>query len=49
MNSISVNAYKLDPDDIGKKGKGEFYFLDPRYYDNEIGFNYVTPSGTFII
>ncbi len=49
MNSISVNAYKFNPDDIGKMGKGKFYFLDSKYYDNEIGFNYVTPSGTFII
>ena len=49
MNSISVHAYKFNPDDIAEKGKGEFYFLDPRYYDNVIGFNYITPSGTFII
>jgi len=49
MNSISVNAYKFNPADIGEKGKGEFYFLDSRYYDSEIGFNYITPSGTFII
>lgn len=49
MNSISVNAYKFNPDDIAEKGKGEFYFLDSRYYDDEIGFNYVSPSGTIII
>lgn len=49
MNSISVNAYKFNPDDIAEKGKGEFYFLDSRLYDNEIGFNYVAPPGTFII
>jgi len=49
MNSISVNAYKFSPEDIAVKGKGEFYFLESRYYDNEIGFNYKTPPGTIII
>ncbi len=49
MNSISVNAYKFNPTDIAVKGNGEFYFLDSRYYDDEIGFNYKTPSGTIII
>jgi CRISPR-associated endonuclease/helicase Cas3 len=49
MNSISVNAYRFNPDDIADKGKGDFYFLDSQYYDDEVGFNYQTPSGTFII
>ena len=49
MNSISVNAYKFSPDEIAYKGKGDFYFLESRYYDDEIGFNYKTPSGTIII
>lgn len=49
MNTISVNAYKFKPDDIAEKGKGDFYFLEPKYYDDEIGFNYQPPPGTFII
>lgn len=49
MNSISVNAYKFNPDEIAYKGKGNFYFLISRYYDDEIGFNYKTPSGSIII
>lgn len=49
MNSISVNAYKFNPDDIAIKGRGNFYFLEARYYDDEIGFNYQTPAGVFII
>lgn len=49
MNSISVNAYKFNPDDIADKGKGDFYFLKPSYYDNEVGFNYKTPKGTIIV
>lgn len=49
MNSISVNAYKFNPDEIAYKGKGDFYFLKSRYYDDEVGFNYRTPSGTLII
>lgn len=49
MNSISVNAYKFNPDDISDKGKGNFYFLKSQYYDEEIGFNYQTPKGTIII
>lgn len=49
MNSISVNAYKFNPDEIADKSKGNFYFLEPRYYDDEIGFNYKTPSGSIII
>jgi CRISPR-associated endonuclease/helicase Cas3 len=49
MNSISVNAYKFNPDEIAYKGKGNFYFLEARYYDDEIGFNYKTPSGAIII
>ncbi|MFQ5963436.1 MAG: CRISPR-associated helicase Cas3' [Candidatus Scalinduaceae bacterium] len=49
MSSISVNAYKFNPDDIADKGKGDFYFLESRYYDDEIGFNYRTPLGTIII
>jgi CRISPR-associated endonuclease/helicase Cas3 len=49
MNSISVNAYKFNPDEIADKGKGDFYFLESRYYDDKIGFNYKTPSGTIII
>jgi len=49
MNSISVNAYKFKPEDIAVKGKGDFYFLESRYYDDETGFNYRTPSGTIII
>jgi CRISPR-associated endonuclease/helicase Cas3 len=49
MNSISVNAYKLDPNDIADKSKGNFYFLRSEYYDDEIGFNYKTPSGAVII
>lgn len=49
MNSISVNAYKFNPEEIATKGKGEFYFLDSGYYDNEVGFNYETPRGTIII
>lgn len=49
MNSISVNAYKFNPDDIADKGKGNFYFLESQYYDEEIGFNYQTPKGTIII
>jgi CRISPR-associated endonuclease/helicase Cas3 len=48
-NSISVNAYKFNPDEIAYKGKGNFYFLESRYYDDEIGFNYKTPSGAIII
>jgi CRISPR-associated endonuclease/helicase Cas3 len=49
MNSISVNAYKFNPDEIAYKDKGNFYFLDLRYYDAEIGFNYKTPPGTIIV
>lgn len=49
MNSISVNAYRFNPDEIAYKGKGNFYFLELRYYDDKIGFNYKTPSGTIII
>jgi CRISPR-associated endonuclease/helicase Cas3 len=49
MNSISVNAYKFNPDEIAYKGQGNFYFLQSRYYDDEIGFNYKTPSGAIII
>ena len=49
MNSISVNAYKFNPDDIADKGKGDFYFLESKYYDDEIGFNFKTPSGVIII
>jgi len=49
MNSISVNAYMFNPDEIAYKGKGNFYFLEARYYDDEIGFNYKTPSGAIII
>ncbi|MBA7527620.1 hypothetical protein ES705_19796 [subsurface metagenome] len=49
MNSISVNAYKLNPNDIAQQGKGEFYFLEPHYYDDDVGFNYQTPSGTIIV
>jgi len=49
INSISVNAYKFNPDEIAYKGKGNFYFLESRYYDDEIGFNYRTPSGAIII
>jgi len=49
MNSISVNAYKFNPDEIADRGKGNFYFLVSRYYDDEIGFNYTTPSGAIII
>jgi len=49
MNSISVNAYKFNPEDIAVKGKGEFYFLEPHYYDDEMGFNYTASSGTIII
>lgn len=49
MTSISVNAYKFNPDEIADKGKGNFYFLASRYYDDEMGFNYKTPSGAIII
>ncbi len=49
MNSVSVNAYKFNPDEIAYKGKGNFYFLEARYYDDEVGFNYKTPVGTIII
>ncbi|GAB61209.1 MAG: CRISPR-associated helicase/endonuclease Cas3 [Candidatus Jettenia sp.] len=49
MNSISVNAYNFNPDDIAEKGKGNFYFLKSAYYDDEIGFNYQPPSGTVIV
>jgi|YelNatPaOPRAMG01_1025707.scaffolds.fasta_scaffold10937_2 CRISPR-associated endonuclease/helicase Cas3 len=49
MNSLSVNAYKFNPDEIAHKGKGGFYFLELKYYDDEVGFNYKTPSGTIII
>jgi CRISPR-associated endonuclease/helicase Cas3 len=49
MNSISINAYKFNPDTIADKGKGNFYFLEPHYYDHEIGFNYQAPTGTIII
>lgn len=49
MNSISVNAYKFNPEDIAEKGEGNFYFLNSSFYDDEIGFNYKTPSGVFII
>jgi len=49
MNSISVNAYKFNPDDIAYKGKGNFYFLESEYYNDEIGFNYRTPTGAIII
>ncbi len=49
MNSISVNAYKFNPDDIAYRGKGDYYFLESKYYDDEIGFNYKTPSGAIII
>jgi CRISPR-associated endonuclease/helicase Cas3 len=49
MNSISVNAYKFNPDEIAYKGRGDYYFMESRYYDDEIGFNYKTPSGAIII
>lgn len=49
LNSISVNAYKFSPHDIAEMGEGDFYFLESKYYDEEIGFNYQAPSGTFII
>jgi CRISPR-associated endonuclease/helicase Cas3 len=49
MNSISVNAYKFNPGDMAEKGKGDFYFLDSRYYDGEIGFNFHSPPGTYIV
>ncbi len=29
--------------------KGDFYFLESKYYDDKIGFNYITPSGAIII
>lgn len=48
-NSISVNAYKFDPNVIATKGRGDFYYLDPQYYDFELGFNYDTPKGVYII
>lgn len=49
MNSISVNAYKFNPDEIACKVEGNFYFLESRYYDDKIGFNYKTPPGAIII
>jgi CRISPR-associated endonuclease/helicase Cas3 len=49
MNSISVNAYKFNPDEIATKGKGDFYFLDSKYYDEEFGFNYTSPPSSYII
>lgn len=49
MNSISINSYKFNPDKIAEKGRGDFYFLNPSYYDDEIGFNFKTTSGTIII
>lgn len=49
MNSISVNAYKFNPDEIAYKGKGNFYFLDSKYYDEEVGFNYKSPPSSYII
>jgi CRISPR-associated endonuclease/helicase Cas3 len=49
MNSISVNAYKFNPEEIAYRGKGDFYFLESKYYDDEIGFNFKTPSGVIII
>lgn len=49
MNSISVNAYKFNPDEIAYKGKGDFYFLDSKYYDEEVGFNYKSPPSSYII
>lgn len=49
MNSISVNAYKLRAEDVAEKGRGNFFFLESRYYDDEVGFNYQSPLGTLII
>ncbi len=49
MNSISVNAYKFNPNEIAYKGKGDFYFLDSKYYDEEVGFNYISPPSSYII
>lgn len=49
INSISVNAYKFDPEEIATKGKGNFYFLNPEYYDEEIGFNYIAPPNSYIV
>lgn len=47
--SISVNAYKFDPEEICDKGKGNFYYLKFGYYDKEIGFNYVPKEGCYIV
>jgi CRISPR-associated endonuclease/helicase Cas3 len=49
MNSISVNGYRFNPDEIAEKSRGDFYFLNLEYYDDEIGFNYNSTSGTIII
>lgn len=49
MNSISVNGYKFNPDEIAEKSRGDFYFLNLKYYDDEIGFSYKTPPGTIIV
>ncbi len=49
MNSISVNAYNFNPDEIANRGKGDFYFLESKYYDEDVGFNYKTPPSVYII
>lgn len=48
-SSISINAFKFDPNMIATKGRGDFYFMDPQYYDGEIGFDYDSPKGVFIV
>ncbi len=48
-NSISVNAYNLDePEDISER-VGCFYFLNPKYYDDDIGFDYRGDSESKVI
>lgn len=48
-HSISVNAYKFNPEDVAERGKGDFYYLRPGFYDSKFGFNYSPRRGVVII
>ena len=48
-HSIAVNAYKFNPEDVAERGKGDFYYLQPDFYDSKFGFNYSPKKGVMII
>lgn len=48
-HSISVNAYKFNPEEVAERGKGDFYYLRPGLYDSKFGFNYSPRKGVMIV